>query len=128
MSRPAGQILRDGYSIYGWRQVPVDISVIGEKANATRPEIEQIMICNTLGKPDKDFENLENDYQSSSSRVGTVVWAIIGLLVAGRGAGATGRAKDAHSAQARFPPRLAEGDPPRPDLGRGAARECRRHN
>ena len=27
----------------GWRQVPVDISVIGEKANATRPEIEQII-------------------------------------------------------------------------------------
>ena len=30
--------------ILGWRQVPVDISVIGEKANATRPEIEQILI------------------------------------------------------------------------------------
>ena len=30
-------------TIYGWRQVPVDISVIGEKANATRPEIEQIL-------------------------------------------------------------------------------------
>ncbi len=37
------EILRFGYYIYGWRQVPVDISVIGEKANATRPEIEQIM-------------------------------------------------------------------------------------
>ena len=37
------EILRHGYRIYGWRQVPVNISVIGEKANATRPEIEQIM-------------------------------------------------------------------------------------
>ena len=39
------EILRFGYTIYGWRQVPVDIAVIGEKANATRPEIEQIMIA-----------------------------------------------------------------------------------
>ncbi|MCW0180590.1 MAG: glutamate synthase large subunit [Zavarzinia sp.] len=38
------EILNFGFYIYGWRQVPVDISVIGEKANATRPEIEQIMI------------------------------------------------------------------------------------
>ncbi len=37
------EILRFGFYLYGWRQVPVDISIIGEKANATRPEIEQIM-------------------------------------------------------------------------------------
>ena len=37
------EILRSGFHIYGWRQVPIDISVIGEKANATRPEIEQLM-------------------------------------------------------------------------------------
>jgi len=37
------EILRAGFKIYGWRQVPVDISIIGEKANATRPEIEQVM-------------------------------------------------------------------------------------
>ena len=40
-----GEILSSGYTIYGWRQVPIDISIIGEKANATRPEIEQIMIA-----------------------------------------------------------------------------------
>jgi glutamate synthase (NADPH) large chain len=40
------EVLTAGYTIYGWRQVPVDISVIGEKANATRPEIEQIMLSN----------------------------------------------------------------------------------
>src|SRR3546814_7492753 len=33
-----------GYTIYGWRQGPVDISVIGEKAQRTLPETEQIMI------------------------------------------------------------------------------------
>ncbi len=38
-------IIDAGYSIYGWRQVPVDVSVIGMKAQATRPEIEQIMIA-----------------------------------------------------------------------------------
>ena len=43
------EILRMGYYIYGWRQVPVDISCLGEKANATRPEIEQILIANRKG-------------------------------------------------------------------------------
>lgn len=38
------EILNAGYNIYGWRQVPIDIACIGEKANATRPEIEQILI------------------------------------------------------------------------------------
>ena len=38
------EVLRMGHYIYGWRHVPVDISVLGEKANATRPEIEQILI------------------------------------------------------------------------------------
>src|SRR5580698_4956998 len=37
------EILRFHFYLYGWRQVPIDISIIGEKANATRPEIEQIM-------------------------------------------------------------------------------------
>jgi len=30
------EVLRMGYYIYGWRHVPVNISVLGEKANATR--------------------------------------------------------------------------------------------
>ncbi len=50
------EVLNFGYTIYGWRQVPIDISVIGEKANATRPEIEQIMICNNKGVSDSRFE------------------------------------------------------------------------
>src|SRR5438045_144185 len=50
------EILNSGYSIYGWRQVPVNIGVIGEKANATRPEIEQIMIANTRGHAAERFE------------------------------------------------------------------------
>ncbi|MEW4468682.1 glutamate synthase large subunit [Parasphingorhabdus sp. JC815] len=45
------EIIEAGYKIYGWRQVPVDVSVIGEKAQNTRPEIEQIMIAGPL--PDR---------------------------------------------------------------------------
>jgi glutamate synthase (NADPH/NADH) large chain len=43
------EVLRFGFYIYGWRQVPTDTSVIGEKANATRPEIEQIMLSAPKG-------------------------------------------------------------------------------
>ena len=50
------EILRFGYGIYGWRQVPVNTGVIGEKANATRPEIEQIMVENTKGTDEDSFE------------------------------------------------------------------------
>ncbi|ATY32998.1 glutamate synthase large subunit [Sphingomonas psychrotolerans] len=42
------EIIEAGYTIYGWRQVPVDVRVIGMKAQATRPEIEQIMIAGPL--------------------------------------------------------------------------------
>ncbi|QFT82952.1 Glutamate synthase [NADPH] large chain precursor [Roseovarius sp. THAF27] len=50
------EVLRMGHYIYGWRHVPVDISVLGEKANATRPEIEQILISNAKGIDEEDFE------------------------------------------------------------------------
>ena len=38
------EVLRMGHYIYGWRHVPVNTEVLGDKANATRPEIEQILI------------------------------------------------------------------------------------
>ncbi len=44
------EVLRMGHYIYGWRHVPVNTEVLGDKANATRPEIEQILIRN-----DKDI-------------------------------------------------------------------------
>jgi glutamate synthase (NADPH/NADH) large chain len=50
------EILNFGHGIFGWRQVPVNAGVIGEKANATRPEIEQIMIENRRGLADDQFE------------------------------------------------------------------------
>ncbi|ARO15432.1 glutamate synthase (NADPH/NADH) large chain [Ketogulonicigenium robustum] len=52
------EVLRMGHYIYGWRHVPVDTSVLGEKANATRPEIEQILIrC----EKDIDAEQFERE-------------------------------------------------------------------
>jgi len=33
------EVLRMGHYIYGWRHVPVNTEVLGDKANATRPEI-----------------------------------------------------------------------------------------
>jgi glutamate synthase (NADPH/NADH) large chain len=50
------EVLRLGYYIYGWRQVPVKISILGEKANATRPAIEQILISNAKGADEETFE------------------------------------------------------------------------
>ncbi len=50
------EIIEAGWSIYGWRQVPVNVSVIGMKAQATRPEIEQIMIA---GPAPEDMDEAE---------------------------------------------------------------------
>ena len=50
------EVLRMGHYIYGWRHVPVNTEVLGEKANATRPEIEQILIRNEKDIDDEQFE------------------------------------------------------------------------
>ncbi len=50
------EVLRMGYYIYGWRHVPVDVSCLGEKANATRPEVEQILVSNSKGVDEETFE------------------------------------------------------------------------
>ena len=50
------EVLRMGYRIYGWRHVPVNVACLGEKANATRPEIEQILISNSKGVEEEEFE------------------------------------------------------------------------
>ncbi|MCC5982245.1 MAG: glutamate synthase large subunit, partial [Oceanicaulis sp.] len=44
------EILRAGFRLYGWRQTPVDPSCLGEKANATRPAIEQILFDEPRGR------------------------------------------------------------------------------
>jgi glutamate synthase (NADPH/NADH) large chain len=50
------EVLRMGHYIYGWRHVPANIDVLGEKANATRPEIEQIIIRNEKDLTEEEFE------------------------------------------------------------------------
>mgnify|MGYP001003027387 CR=1 FL=1 len=53
------EIIRAGFALYGWRQVPVNISQIGDKANATRPEIEQVLfydpLCRSEDVVDRDL-------------------------------------------------------------------------
>ena len=49
------ELLDHGYYIYGWRQVPINNSVIGDKANSTRPEIEQVMFVNNVDR-EKNFD------------------------------------------------------------------------
>ncbi|MDZ4761949.1 MAG: glutamate synthase large subunit [Alphaproteobacteria bacterium] len=50
------EVVRFGFYIYGWRQPPIDTSVIGMKANATRPEIEQILFTDPLGRDEQELE------------------------------------------------------------------------
>ena len=50
------EILAFGHTIYGWRQVPVDIQALGDKANATRPEIEQIMFSMPADMSEEEAE------------------------------------------------------------------------
>ncbi|WP_338663249.1 glutamate synthase large subunit [Pararoseomonas sp. SCSIO 73927] len=50
------EVLNAGYGIYSWRQVPIDVACIGEKANATRPEIEQILIYDPENRDENLFE------------------------------------------------------------------------
>ena len=54
------ELIASGYTIYGWRQVPVDPSVIGRKAQITRPEIEQIMIAGPMPE-EETLEEFEKD-------------------------------------------------------------------
>jgi glutamate synthase (NADPH/NADH) large chain len=53
------EIIAEGHFIYGWRQVPVDVSVIGTKAAALRPDIEQIMIAGPADTSEEAREAFE---------------------------------------------------------------------
>ncbi len=68
------EIIGFGYAILGWRQVPVDTSVIGTKAAASRPEIEQIMVAGPL--PDQgSVEAFEKDLYLIRRRIERAVVA-----------------------------------------------------
>ncbi|MEM9706552.1 MAG: glutamate synthase large subunit, partial [Pseudomonadota bacterium] len=50
------EIIREGFLIYGWRQTPVNSSVLGQKANVTRPEIEQILFHDPVSRSQIELE------------------------------------------------------------------------
>ena len=51
------EIIKAGFKIFGWRHVPLNIKIIGEKAKVTLPEIEQILIGNETFKNKLEFDN-----------------------------------------------------------------------
>ena len=51
------EILNENLGIYGWRHVPINSKIIGEKAKSTRPEIEQVLIANQTYHDEQEFEN-----------------------------------------------------------------------
>jgi len=50
------EIIRCGFYIYGWRQVPVQGRCLGAKANATRPDIEQILFCDPKDRTQEELD------------------------------------------------------------------------
>ena len=66
------EILRLGYKIHGWRQVPVVAEVIGDIAAESRPEIEQVIIA---GRPEVDEARLERDLYLIRRRIENAVRA-----------------------------------------------------
>ncbi|WP_411817942.1 glutamate synthase large subunit [Hyphococcus sp. DH-69] len=52
------EILNRGFYIYGWRQVPVQSRCLGAKANATRPDIEQILFTDPKGRTQEELDRI----------------------------------------------------------------------
>jgi glutamate synthase (NADPH/NADH) large chain len=70
------EVLRAGFTIYGWRQTPIDLSVVGSKADATRPEIEQIMLAVPADLAgDEDGEALERELYLVRRRIENAITA-----------------------------------------------------
>ena len=49
-------IKKRGLFLFGWRRVPIDKSVLGDKAFATLPEIEQALIGRQASQNDETYE------------------------------------------------------------------------
>ncbi|HEY8901413.1 MAG TPA: glutamate synthase-related protein [Chthoniobacterales bacterium] len=45
-----------GLFLFGWREVPINLRVLGEKAQTTLPRIEQVLIGKPWGMADDDYE------------------------------------------------------------------------
>jgi len=51
------EIIKEGFKIFGWRHVPLNTKILGDKAKATLPEIEQVLICNEKYTNELEFDN-----------------------------------------------------------------------
>ena len=51
------EIIKGGFNILGWRHVPINTRIIGEKAKLTRPEIEQVLIGNEIFSNKVEIDN-----------------------------------------------------------------------
>ncbi len=58
------ELTKSNFSIYGWRQVPVNPKVLGEKAERTRPEITQVLFKHN----DKKISNKDLEIKLYESR------------------------------------------------------------
>ena len=58
------EIIKAGMNLFGWRQVPVNTEIIGEKANYTKPEIEQIIFS-----PKESQDDLEKKLYLTRRRI-----------------------------------------------------------
>ena len=65
------EIIKAGMSLYGWRQVPVNTEIIGEKANYTKPEIEQIIFA-----PKDSHDNIEKRLYLTRRRIENKIKAL----------------------------------------------------
>ncbi|MDX2079938.1 MAG: glutamate synthase large subunit [Terrimicrobiaceae bacterium] len=45
-----------GLFLFGWREVPINLHVLGEKAQMTMPRIEQVLVGRPWGMADDDYE------------------------------------------------------------------------
>ena len=52
------ELLKNDFYIFGWRQVPVNAKVLGQKANDTRPEIEQLLFATSKNYSDQELETI----------------------------------------------------------------------
>ena len=51
-------LIENDFYIYGWRQVPVNPSVLGNTADSNRPEITQVIFKNNKSLERNDLERL----------------------------------------------------------------------
>ncbi len=49
-------IEKRGLFMFGWREVPINLRVLGEKAQMTMPRIEQVLVGKPWGMADDDYE------------------------------------------------------------------------